>query len=179
MTAGGSFAGFSEVAASSLAAETQLGLTEQQVAHAVEGFGELTAQPDAVTAIRAAVDAGLRVFTLSNGAATSARAFLERVGVSELVEQVLSIDQVQAWKPVPASYELAVRCAGVPAERVALVAVHSCDIHGAHQAGLTTGWSPRLEGVPTPVFSVADVVADTLDGAITGLAALPSDDNDG
>ncbi len=98
----------------------------------------------------AAQQAGLRVFTLSNGAAASTRKFLERAGVAEL----------------------AVREAGVPADRVALVAVHSWDVHGARQVGLTTGWCPRLEGEQTPVFAPADITADTLDGVIAGLAAL-------
>jgi len=71
-----------------------------------------------------------------------------------------------------APYELAVREAGVPADRVALVAVHSWDVHGARQVGLTTGWCPRLEGEQTPVFAPADITADTLDGVIAGLAAL-------
>ncbi len=172
LTAAGSYAGFADVAASALHAETRHALSEEQIGYVVAGFGELTPQPDAVPAIRAAVSAGMRVFTLSNGAPASTRGFLERAGVADLVERVLSIDEVGAWKPSPAPYALAVTAAGVPAERVALVAVHSWDLHGAHQAGLTTGWCPRLEGQQTPVFATADVVADTLDGVITALAAL-------
>jgi len=172
LTAAGSYAGFAEVAASALHAETRQALSEEQIGYVVAGFGELTPQPDAVPAIRAAVEAGMRVFTLSNGAPAATRGFLERAGVAGLVEQVLSIDEVGAWKPSPAPYALAVTAAGVPAEQVALVAVHSWDLHGAHQAGLTTGWCPRLEGQQTPVFAAADVVADTLDGVIAGLATL-------
>jgi len=172
LTAAGSYAGFAAVAASALRAEVRRALSDEQIGYAVAGFAELTAQPDAVPAIRAAQQAGLRVFTLSNGAAASTRKFLERAGVAELVERVLSIDDVAAWKPTPAPYELAVREAGVPADRVALVAVHSWDVHGAHQVGLTTGWCPRLEGEQTPVFAPADITADTLDGVIAGLAAL-------
>lgn len=175
LTAAGSYAGFAEIAASALRAETHRELSDVQVRDAVAAFGELTPQPDAVPAVRAAAGAGFRVFALSNGAATSTQGFLRRAGVSDLFERVLSIDEVRAWKPVRAPYELAVHAAGVPAARVALVAVHSWDIHGAHQAGLTTGWCPRLEGEPTPVFAPADVVAETLDGVIAELAALPVD----
>lgn len=172
LTAAGTFAGFTEVARSALRAETGWRMSEEQVGHVVDGFGNLTPQADAVPAVRAAAEAGLRVFTLSNGAAASTRGFLDRIGVSDMVEQVLSIDEVSAWKPVSAPYQLAVTRAGLPADRVAMVAVHSWDIHGAHQAGLTTGWSPRLEGAWTDVYAVADVVADTLDGVVGGLAAL-------
>ncbi|MGH8861383.1 MAG: HAD-IA family hydrolase, partial [Jatrophihabitantaceae bacterium] len=148
-------------------------LTDEQVQHVVGGFGELTPQPDAAAAVRTAREAGIRVFTLTNGAAATTLGFLERAGLAGDVEAVLSIDEVRAWKPVRAVYEHAVTAAGEPADRVALVAVHSWDIHGARQAGLTTGWSPRLEGAPTRIFDRADVVADTLDAVVAGLAALP------
>lgn len=169
----GDYAGFADVAASALHAETRGELTDVQVQAVVAGFGQLTAQPDAVAAVRAATEAGLRVFTLSNGAAATTQGFLAGAGLVPYVERVLSIDEVRAWKPARAPYELAIRAAGVPAERVALVAVHSWDIHGAHAAGLTTGWCPRLEGKPTPAFTPADVSAPTLGGVIAALLSLP------
>jgi 2-haloacid dehalogenase len=174
LTMTGGFAGFAEVAASALQTETGDALSDAQMARIVAGFSELSPQPDAAPAIRAAVAAGLRVFTLSNGAAATTREFLGRAGVAADVEAVLSIDDVRAWKPAPAVYRHAVVTAGVPSEPVALVAVHSWDLHGARQAGLTTGWAPRLEGAPTPLFGAADVRGDTLDGVIHALAALPA-----
>ena len=174
LTAAGGYAGFAEVATSALHAQTKGELTDAQLEHVVAGFGELTAQPDAVAAVRAACDAGLRVFTLSNGAADTTRGFLERVGLADDVEAVLSIDDVRAWKPSAAVYRHALARAGVQPHDAALVAVHSWDIYGAHQAGLTTGWCPRLEHIPTPLFGTADVVADTVGGVIAGLVALPA-----
>lgn len=176
LTLAGDYTGSVDVAASALHAETRRALTEAQVETVVAGFGHLTPQPDAVAAVRAAAEAGARVFTLSNGAAATTQAFLDRAGLTPSVERVRSIDVARARKPSRAPYELAVRAAGVPAERVALVAVHSRDIHGAHAAGLTTGWCPRLEGEPTPAFTHADVNAATLDGVIDALMALPAPD---
>lgn len=173
ITAAGGYAGFAEVAASSLRAETRGALSDQQITEVVSGFAELTPQPDAAVAIRAAAEAGMRVFTLSNGAATNTRGFLDRAGVADVVEAVLSIDDVQVWKPSPAPYELAVRTASVPPHRVAMVAVHSWDLYGAGRVGLTTGWCPRLELAPTALFGAADVTADTLDGVVAALAGLP------
>lgn len=101
LTAAGSNAGFAEVAASALHTETRHALSEEQIGYVVAGFGELTPQPDAVPAIGAAVAAGMRVFTLSNGAPAATQGFLDRAGVADLVERVLSIDEVGAWKPAP------------------------------------------------------------------------------
>jgi len=175
ITAAGGYARFVEVATSALRAETGGGLSDAEITDVVGGFAELTLQPDAAAAIRAAADAGMRVFTLSNGAAASARDFLDRAGVADMVEAVLSIDDVRAWKPSPAPYELAMRTVGVAPDRVAMVAVHSWDIYGAGRAGLTTGWCPRLEGAPTGLFGAAHVTADTLDGVVAALAGLPDE----
>ncbi|RVW00161.1 haloacid dehalogenase type II [Rhodococcus xishaensis] len=173
ITAAHGYCTFLDVAASSLQAETRGTLTPEQIDFAVAGFRELTAQPDAAEAIDTAKRAGFRVFTLSNGSEEATRAFLARAGLTPQIEEVLSVDEVKIWKPAPEPYELAISRARVPAERVALVAVHSWDIHGAHRAGLTTGWCPRLETVATPAFTEADVSSDTLPGVIDALAALP------
>lgn len=37
---------------------------------------------------------------------------------------------------------------------VALVAVHSWDVHGARRAGLTTGWCSRIEGAFPSIFAL-------------------------
>lgn len=173
LTATGSYAAFADVATSALTAETHGELTRDQASYAVAAFADLTPQPDAAPAIKAAGDAGFRVFTLSNGSAATTRSFLERAGLTPMIDQVLSIDDVQAWKPDPRVYDLAIAKAGVAADSIALVAVHSWDIHGAHAVGLTTGWTPRLEGSPTGGFAGADVVGDTLVDVITALAEMP------
>ena len=72
----GDYAGFADVAASALHAETRGELTDAQVQAVVAGFGNLTPQPDAASAVRGAREAGARVFTLSNGAAATTQALL-------------------------------------------------------------------------------------------------------
>ena len=174
LTLAGSYAPLLDVAASALAVETGGALGQEQLDEVLAGFGELEPQPDAAAAITAATDAGLRVFALSNGSAESTAGFLDRAGLTDRVEQVLSIDQVRAWKPAPQVYRLACDAAGLPPERLALVAVHSWDVHGARQARMSTGWCPRFEQVPAPAFDAADVVADSLDGVVRELVALPA-----
>ena len=115
--------------------------------------------------IRRAHVSGYTVMAITDHASAS--------NIEDLVEKVLSVDQVQTWKPAPAPYEFAVSQAGVPVGKIAMVAVHSWDIHGANAAGLTTGWCPRLEGRPTSVFTRADVIGTDLVDVIKQLSALP------
>lgn len=176
LTATGGYAGFAEVATSALITETRGALTDAQVDYVMAGFGELTAQPDAAAAVRTASEAGMRVFALTNGSASTTQGFLERAGLIDQLEGVLSIDEVRAWKPTPVVYEHALRSAGVAADRAALIAVHSWDLYGARQVGFTTGWCSRLEVEPVKLFGAADVSSPTLDGVVTALAGLPKGD---
>ncbi|GAC1403242.1 MAG: hypothetical protein NVSMB60_20610 [Mycobacterium sp.] len=67
--------------------------------------------------MQAAVDAGMRVFTLSNGSQASARAFLERAGLADMVAHVLSVDDVQAWNPRPSTLRIPPALRRVPGPR--------------------------------------------------------------
>src|SRR4051794_1240957 len=70
----------------------------------VAGFAELPAQPDAGAAMRRLREAGVRVAALTNGAAALTRGLLEKAGLAELVERVISVAEVEHWKPRPEVY---------------------------------------------------------------------------
>jgi 2-haloacid dehalogenase len=61
---------------------------------------------------------------------------------------------------------------GVPPERMAPVAAHSWDNHGAHRAGLPTGWVSRLEGSWNELFDPPDVTGPDLVAVDGKLLAL-------
>jgi len=111
---------------------------------------------------------------LTNGSSDATVALLEASGLQDKVERVLSVDAVQRWKPAPAPYRHALDQLGSDARNVALVAVHSWDVHGAHRAGLTTGWCSRLEGGYPSVFDPPDASGPDLVAVATGLLALPA-----
>lgn len=169
LTLSGAYEPFAIVASSALRTYTRGFVSDADIEHVVGGFAETTPHPDVVAALDAAVASGARVFTLSNGSADSTAGFLDRAGVSDRVERVLSIDDVRAWKPAAAPYELAVSSAGVTADRCAMVAVHSWDLQGAGRAGMRTGWCRREEKVPSAAFGEADVSSQTLDGVVRAL----------
>ena len=122
---------------------------DDAVAHVLAGFGALTVHPDVPEGVRALSDAGLRLVTLSNGATSVAEGLLERAGVRDRFERLLSVEDAGVWKPAPAAYEHAAVQCGVPREELLLVAVHPWDLDGAARAGLATAWVDR-EGVPYP-----------------------------
>jgi 2-haloacid dehalogenase len=156
ITAAGGEADFSAIAVSTLAAmlksaEGLRAAPEDAANHVVEGMAELDLHPDVAAGMHMLADAGVRLVTLSNGAARVADSLLARAGLRDLVEDCLSVANAGRWKPAPESYAYAARRLGVPAVAMALIAVHPWDINGACRAGLRTGWISR-DGADYPPF---------------------------
>ena len=137
-------------------------------------FLELAPHPDVEPALRRLTGAGVRVVTLTHGSPGVAEAGLERGGVSALVERSLSSEVIRAWKPAREVYLWAAGVCSVSPDRLALVAAHGWDVHGAQRAGLTGAWFPRSERSYPAVYEAPHVSATDLGGAVEGLLALPA-----
>ncbi|WP_435111965.1 haloacid dehalogenase type II [Nocardiopsis synnemataformans] len=174
LTAAGAYADFADVAADILrdmlsGGDDRSGDVEAAVHHVLDGFGQLRCHPDVAAGMRRLRGAGVRLFTLTNGAAALTEGLLEREGLLGLVERRLDVSRPRAWKPSPAAYRYAVSEAGVKAEEVALVAVHPWDVDGAQRAGLIGAWVNR-GGRPYPGFMAApQVQAPSLEALATAL----------
>jgi 2-haloacid dehalogenase len=170
LAAAGDYRPFREVATATmrgLPGADSLG--EDAVGAVLDGFAELEPHPDVEPALRALRAAGVRVVTLSVGSAELNRRQLDRAGLGDLVERTLSADGVRRWKPAPEPYRYAAAECGVPVDRMALVAVHSWDTHGATRAGLRAAWVSRLEGRRPESFGTPAVCADDLEDAVAQL----------
>ncbi|WP_026877153.1 haloacid dehalogenase type II [Jiangella gansuensis] len=170
-----SYRSFGEIAASALRSSTGGELDDEQARAVLAGFAELDPHPDVVPAVELAREARVRMVTLTNGSAQTTSTLLRRAGIAHDIEQVLSVDDVQRWKPAPQIYLHAAHRTDVVPARVALVAAHAWETHGAHRAGLTTGWVARLEDDFPAVFEPPDVTGRDLVEVVRGLLALPSE----
>ncbi|MBL0885070.1 haloacid dehalogenase type II [Myceligenerans indicum] len=175
LAASGSYRPFGEVAAQALRSATGSALDDEAAGAVLAGFAELDPHPDVLPAVRLARDAGIRLVTLTNGSAQNTIRLLHRAGLDDDIEQVLSVDDVRQWKPAPEIYRHAVRSTGADPEQLALVAAHAWDTHGAHQAGLTTGWVARGGESFPDIFAGPDVAGGDLVETVRGLLALPVD----
>ncbi len=174
LAASGAYRPFREVADGALAGVAP-SLTMSQREPVLAAFSRLNPHPDARPALERLRRAGVPVVALTNGAAATTAALLARAGLDALVPRVISVDEVRAWKPAPAPYLHAADVLGVEPRRLALVAVHGWDVHGAHRAGLVTGWSSRREGVFPAAFDLPDVTGADLVEVAGGLLDLPDD----
>lgn len=86
----------------------------------------------------------------------------------------MSIEAVRRWKPAPEPYWHATEVCKVSRERMALVAAHGWDMHGAHNAGLVTGWVNRSHAQWSDLFDPPDLTGPDLLSVVHSLVALGS-----
>jgi 2-haloacid dehalogenase len=170
-TVTGTWCSFRSAFETSLAQLTALSPAERSAV--ADAFLELAPHPDVEPALRRLAEGGVRAVTLTHGSPGVAEAGLARGGVAPLVERSLSSETVRAWKPSRAAYLWAAGSCGVAPARMALVAAHSWDVHGAQRAGLTGGWVSRTERVYADVHDPPHVQGGSLVEAVDALLALP------
>ncbi|MDJ1134547.1 HAD-IA family hydrolase [Streptomyces iconiensis] len=166
--------GFFDVARQALHTESGQSVTDEEITHVLDGFAELPAHPDAEPAMRRLRGAGVRVGCLTVGEAAPTWTFLERTGLAPHVEHVVTAGETGTWKPAPGVYRTAAERMNVAPDRMALVAVHAWDCHGAKRAGCVTGWCDRLERIHADVFLRPDVTGRDLTEVADRLLALSS-----
>lgn len=136
--------------------------TDEAVEHIMAGFGSLGVHPDVPEGVAALHALGLRLVTLTNGAASVARGLFERAGISDHFEALLSVEEAGVWKPAAGSYAYALEQCGVAPDDALLVAVHPWDIDGAARAGLRTAWINRTGGPYPEYFATPDLTPRSL-----------------
>ncbi|MGQ4728013.1 haloacid dehalogenase type II [Streptomyces sp. Ju416(a)] len=76
--------------------------------------------------------------------------------------QALSAEDARTYKPDPAVYRLAVTVAGLPPDRLLMVAAHAWDLRGAQALGLRTAYVARPVGDPPTSSDRFDLYAKDL-----------------
>lgn len=145
---------------------------DEQVEEIVGAFRQLEPYEDVEPSLRRLHREGVRAVTLTNGDADITRDLLATHQLDELVERCFDVGQVAAWKPREAPYAMVADELDLPRDQLAMVAVHSWDVHGAKRAGLTTAWVSRLEGQAVPQMIGADVTGRSLVEVVDSLLAL-------
>lgn len=171
LTCAGDYVEFRTLALQTLSA--MLG-DDSRATAVLDRFAYLDPYADVRPALERLREAEVPAVTLTNGHADMTRHLLDRAGLGDLVRTCHDVGEVERWKPAALPYEHCAHRNAVAPERMALVAVHSWDIHGARRAGLVTGYARRHEGRRVAHFEPADVEADDLVGVVEGLLGLPA-----
>lgn len=127
-------------------------------ARLMASYEVLGAYPDARGALLRLRDAGLRLAILSNGAPAMLASAARSAGLEDLLEAILSVEEVGVYKPHPSVYRLAVDRLGVRAGEVLFVSSNGWDAAGAAAFGFQVAWCNRTgqprERLPGPPAAV-------------------------
>jgi 2-haloacid dehalogenase len=147
----------------------KLDLTPERRTRLMEAYLTLTAFPDVKPGLEALKQRGLRLAILSNGEPKMLEAAARSAGVFELLDRIISVEEVQIFKPSARVYRLGPERLNVNPTELGFVSSNSWDVAGAASAGLITFWIQRSAGEPPEELGFA---ADRVVRAITDLAAL-------
>ena len=104
----------------------------------IEARNEVTLFPEARPALEA-LSEHYSIIAVTNG-----NADLEKIGIRELFDDVISAARVGAAKPERLIFDMAVKAGGASADRTLHVGDHPLyDVHGARDAGLRAIWVNR------------------------------------
>ena len=135
------------------------------------GLNKLAVFEDAAPAMGRVV-MNARVVVITNASKDSTRKLLAHGRLDAFVEDIISAEDTDKWKPAMDPYAFAAATQEVPLERLAIVSAHPWDILGGQKAGLTTGWCNRTgEKVPA-TFGKPDVTGKNLLDVVERLLVL-------
>ncbi len=128
----------------------------------------LPAFPDAAPTLRTLSARGYSLIAFSNGTESAVRTLLQRAAVLDLFSAIVSVDDVQSFKPDPLVYEYLTARSGAVKESLWLVSSNPFDVIGAKSYGLRTVWVQRDRS------SILDLPEFAPDVIVNGLTDLPA-----
>ena len=149
-----------EYALAAQPAGRELGAPEKDLL--MSRYDDLEPFPDAVPGLECLRAAGHATAVFSNGSPRMLRSLMEATGLAEHFSEVISVDEVGAYKPSPKVYRHAARRLGRPIGEVRLVSSNPFDVVGAEAAGMQAAWIDRSGGLFDTLGPPPDVVVDSL-----------------
>jgi 2-haloacid dehalogenase len=120
-----------------------LELDPQDLQELLDSYRSLPAYPDAREGLAGARDAGFRLFAFSNGSADAVEALLVRAGLRAFFIDVVSVDELESFKPDPDVYHHFLRRAGAAEADAWMISSNPFDVIGALAAGMRSAWVRR------------------------------------
>ena len=133
----------------------------------------LSAFPDARDTLARLKQAGMKTAILSNGTPQMLKAAVEGAQLGDLLDIVLSVEEVGIYKPHPKVYQLAVDRLGVEAPAIAFQSSNAWDAYAASAFGMRVVWCNRYDQRPERLPGKPDHEIRSL-GELPALLGLPA-----
>lgn len=123
----------------------------------LDAYRALDAYPEVIDVLTQLKHAGAQTAILSNGSPEMLQMAVEAAGIGALLDDVLSVDGLATYKPLPAVYELMTMRFRVFAETISFQSSNRWDVAGATAFGCRTVWINRT-GEPDEYADLAPAV---------------------
>lgn len=110
-------------------------------------YRELDCYPEVPATLNTLRNAGLAIAVLSNGAPEMLEEGLQKAGIRDQFDVLLSAEIVKTYKPHPSVYMTAIDAGGFEREEILFLSANGWDIAGAAAFGFPTAWINRA-GAP-------------------------------
>jgi len=124
-------------------------------------------QPDCFADVKPALQAlrgkGIQTAILSNGTPAMLQAGIAKTGLTDIINPVISVDDIRTFKPSPKVYAHAVKQMQLDPASFVFVSSNPWDVAGAGQYGLQTVWLNRHNKVaevlpPPPKYVIGSMM---------------------
>lgn len=126
----------------------KLDLTPEKRTRLMDAYLSLAVFPDVKPGLQQLKAMGLRLAMLSNGEPKMLQGAARSAGIVELLDAIISVDEIKVFKPNPRVYALASTRLATPQNAIGFVSSNNWDVNGAGSAGLTTFWIQRTAAEP-------------------------------
>jgi len=127
---------------------------------------KLSAYPEVRDTLSRLKAAGMKLAILSNGEPRMLAAAAQHSGIAELLDAILSVEEVKIFKPHPSVYRLPAERFSLATEAMCFLSSNAWDAHAAKAVGYRVLWCNRFAQAP-------ERIPDLPDGEISTLAELP------
>ena len=131
----------------------------------------LDAYPEVKGVLIRLKDAAIKTAILSNGSPKMLEAAVESAGIADLLDAVLSVEEVGVFKPHPDVYRLGVERLGLPAAEMAFQSANAWDAAAAAHFGYRVVWINRFGQPRERIPGIPAAEIDSLDG-LAGILGL-------
>lgn len=131
------------------------GLSDDQLSKLLGMYRKLPAYSETADCLQKLKDKEHEIIAFSNGKRDDLVSLFKNAELSQYFDQIISVDEVQTFKPSPEVYHLLLEKSSSSKDNTWLVSANSFDIIGAAAIGLSTIWLRRDPAAVFDPFGIA------------------------
>jgi 2-haloacid dehalogenase len=160
------FASLAGIVLDAVAVRRGLVVSSDKHAEILSGFASLKPHSDIRTAIVHLRSVGYRTVAFSNSSLDLVTNQIANARLSELFDEVVSVEETGSFKPDSRVYEFVAERLNRPLNELRLVATHDWDTHGAMAAGMLAAYIDRSGAPYHPLYQQPDVYATDMNEVV-------------